>query len=88
VRVEERLFLDGIALHSGGVSPGDEERAAAVEADLADAGLTFGNRATVTAGETADAMVLEFFVERKIRLANSLVQNVAEGGHRRPLGIF
>ena len=39
--VEERLLFDGIALQSGGVSPGDVERAAAVEADLAYAGLAF-----------------------------------------------
>ncbi len=79
--VEEWLFFDGIALHSGGVSPGDIECAAAVEADFAYAGLAFGNRATVTAGKAADAAVVEFFVERRVRFADSLVQDVAEGGH-------
>ena len=57
IGVEERLLLDGIALHSGGVSPGDVELAAAIEADLADSGLAFGDRAAVAAGEAADAVV-------------------------------
>ena len=79
--VEERLFFDGIALHSGGVSPGNIERAAPIEADFANAGLAFGNGAAVTAGKAADALVVEFFVERRVRYADSLVQDVAEGGH-------
>ena len=69
--VEERLLFDGIALHSGGVSPGDVECAAAVEADFADAGLAFGDGAAVAAGKTADAVVVEFFVEGRIGLADS-----------------
>jgi hypothetical protein len=81
VGMEERLLFDGIALHSRRVSPGDEEAAAAVEADFADAGLAFGNGAAVAAGEAADAVVIEFFVERGVRFADSLVQNIAQGGH-------
>jgi len=81
VGVKERFFFDGIALHSGGVSPGHVECAAAIEADFADAGLAFGNGTAVTAGKAADAMVVEFFVERRVRFADSLVQDVAEGGH-------
>jgi hypothetical protein len=68
-------------LHSSGVSPGSVESAAAVEADLAYAGLAFRNGAAVTAGKTADAVVIKFFVERGIGLANSLVEDGAEGGH-------
>ncbi len=79
--VEERLLFDGIALHAGGVSPGNVERAAAVVADFADAGLAFGNGTAVAAGETADAVVVEFLVESGIGLANFAVEDVAEGGH-------
>src|SRR5271154_49853 len=79
--VEEWLLLDGIALHSGGVSPRHVEGSAAVVADFADAGLTFGNGAAMTAGETADAVAFEFFVERGLRFADLLVEDVAEGGH-------
>src|SRR5450631_130792 len=82
VRVEERLLFDGIALRPGGISPRNVECAAAVVADFAHAGLAFGDRAAVTARETSDAVVVEFFVERGVGLANSLVQDVAEGGHR------
>jgi hypothetical protein len=82
VRVEERLFFDGIALHPRGVSPGNVECAAAVEADLAHARLAFGNRAAVTAGKTADAVVVELFVESGVCLANSAVEDVTEGGHK------
>jgi hypothetical protein len=88
IRVEEWLFLDGVALHAGGVSPGDEEFSAAIEADFADAGLAFGNGAAVAAGETADAVVVEFFVERRICLADSLVEDVAQGGHGRTSAII
>jgi hypothetical protein len=82
MRVEERLLFDGIALHACGVSPGDVERAAAVVADFAHTGLALGNGAAVAAGKTADALVVEFFVERGVGLANSAVENIAEGGHR------
>jgi hypothetical protein len=37
----------------------------------------------VAAGKTADAVIVEFFVEGGIRLANSLIEDVAEGGHGR-----
>jgi hypothetical protein len=73
-------------LHAGGVSPGDVERAGAVVADFADAGLAFGNGAAVAAGKAADAVVGEFFVERGVRLANVAVEDVAEAGHRRLWG--
>jgi hypothetical protein len=36
----------------------------------------------MTAGKTADAVVVELFVERSIRLANSAVEDVTEGGHK------
>jgi len=70
VRVEERFLLDGIALRAGGVSPGDEERAAAVVADFADARPAFGDGAAVSAGEAAEAVVGELFVEVGIGFAD------------------
>ena len=88
MRVEERLLFDGIALHPCGISPGNVKRAAAVVAHFADAGLALGNGAAVTAGETANAVVVEFLVESWIGLANSAVEDVAEGGHRKPLRPF
>jgi hypothetical protein len=84
--MEERLLLDGIALHSSGVSPRDVEGAAAIEADFAHAGLALGNRAAVAARKTADAVVIKFFVESCVGLANSAVQDVAEGRHRNLYG--
>src|SRR3974377_1080065 len=33
--VKERLLLDGVALHAGGISPGDKERPAAIETHFA-----------------------------------------------------
>jgi len=50
-------------LRSGGVSPGNVERAAAIVADFAYAGLAFRDGAAVSAGEAADAVVVELFVE-------------------------
>jgi hypothetical protein len=86
--VEEGLLLDGIALHSGGISPGNEEFSAAIEADFADSGLAFGDGAAMTAGETAYAIILEMLVESRIGFADSLVENVAQGGHGVPLDSF
>jgi hypothetical protein len=88
ISVEERLFFDGIALHAGSVSPGDVERAASVEADFADAGLAFGDGAAVTAGEAANAVVVEIFDEGGIGLADALVEDGAQSGHRDLCGYF
>jgi hypothetical protein len=88
VGVEEGLLLDGIALHAGGVSPGDVEFAAAIEANFADSGLTVGDWTTVAAGEAADAVIAEIFNQARISFADSLVENVAQGGHGEPLGLF
>jgi hypothetical protein len=80
--MEERLLLDGIALHSRDVAPGNVKRAAAVVADFADAGLAFGNGAAVAAGETSNTVVVEFFVEGRIGFADPLVQDITQGGHK------
>jgi hypothetical protein len=88
VSMEERLLFDGIALHSGGVSPGDVEFATAVEADFTDSGLAFGDGAAVAAGEAADAVVTEILHEGRIGFADSLIEDVAEGGHGEPLELF
>src|ERR1700676_4055943 len=81
VGVKEGFLLDGIALGSGGVSPGDVECAATVVADFAASGLAFGDGAAGSAGETAQAIVLELFVESGIGFADVLVEDGAEGGH-------
>jgi hypothetical protein len=88
IGVEEGLLLDGIALHAGGVSPGNVEFAATIEADFADSRLTVGDWTTVAAGKAADAVVAEILDETRIGFADSLVENVAQGGHRGPLGLF
>jgi hypothetical protein len=71
--VEERFFFDGIALHARGVAPRHVKRSATVVADFAYAGLAIGNRAAMTAGKTADAIVVQFFVKRGVGFADSLV---------------
>jgi len=81
MRMEKRLLLNGVALGSGGISPGYEERAAAIVADLAHAGLAFGNGTAMSASEAAHAVILELLVKMGISLANALVENGAEGGH-------
>jgi hypothetical protein len=86
--VEEWFLFDGVALGAGGVSPGNVERAAAVVADFADSGLAFRDRAAMSAGEAAHAVVVEFLVENGIGFADSLVENGAGGGHGGPLVLF
>jgi hypothetical protein len=88
MRVKEWLFLYRVALGSGGVSPGDVERAASVVADFADSGLTFGDGAAVAAGEAAHAVVLKFLVKIGSGFADALVENGAESGHGGPLLLF
>src|SRR6202035_974974 len=85
MRMKEWLLLDRVALGSGSVSPGDIERAAAVVADFADTGLAVWDGAAMAASEAAYAVVVELLVKAGIGLANSLVENTAEGGHGRPL---
>ena len=72
VGVEEWFLLDGIALGSGNVSPGNVELASAIEADFANAGLSFGNGAAVTAGITAEVIAIQLFPESGIGFANAV----------------
>jgi hypothetical protein len=81
--VEERFFLNRIALGAGCVSPGNIEGAAAVIANLANAGLAVGDGTAMAAGEATHAVVVELFVKTGISLANVFVENAAEGGHGR-----
>jgi hypothetical protein len=86
--VEERLLLDGIALHTANVSPRYVELPSAVEANLADAQLPFRNRAAVAAGVAAHAITIQFLVE--ISLAHVLAQKIAKSrqGTPRVLSLF
>ena len=79
--VEEWFLFDWVTLGSGGVSPRDVERAAAIVADFADSGLAFGDGAAMSASEAAHAVVLELLDKRGIGFADLLVENGAEGGH-------
>jgi hypothetical protein len=79
--VEERLLLDGIALSSGNVSPGNVERAATVVADFTDTRLAVGDRTAMAAGEAANPTILELFVKARIGLMNSFVEETAKSGH-------
>ena len=81
IGVEERFLFDGIALHAGGVSPGNIQCAAAVEADFADAGLTIGDGAAVAAREAANAVAAEMLVKFGIGFTDALIHDVAQGGH-------
>jgi hypothetical protein len=60
--MEKGLLLDGIALHTADVAPGNVQRAALVIADLADSGLTLRNGATMSAGVAANPIAIEFLV--------------------------
>jgi hypothetical protein len=77
--MEERLLLDGIALHTRGISPWHIELAAAVKAHFAYAGLSLGDRAAMTAREASDAIVAEILNQRGFCLVDSFVENVTQG---------
>ena len=59
VRVEKGLLFDGIALHSGNITPGNVESATAVESNFAHTGLAIGNRAAVAAGVAAHPIIIQ-----------------------------
>jgi hypothetical protein len=42
----------------------------------------------MSAGEAAQAIVVELFVKTRIGFENSLVENTAQGGHGLPLTLF
>jgi len=77
--VEERLFLDWIALYPTNISPRNVESASAVVADLANSRLAFVDRAAVSAGVTANTLSIELFVE--ITFTDARIDDVAKGGH-------
>jgi hypothetical protein len=79
--MEKRLLLDRIALHSADIAPRNVESPAAVEANFADARLSVGNRAAVSAGVTAYAVTIELLDQVGVGFSNALIQNVAEGRH-------
>jgi hypothetical protein len=81
MRVKKWLLFDGIALRSGGVSPGNVKSAAPVIADFADARLAVGNGTTVSASEAAYPVLVKLFVKKRIGLTNALVENGAQGGY-------
>jgi hypothetical protein len=82
ISVEKRLLLDGIALGSGHVSPGNVECAAAVVTNFADASLALRDWTTVAAGEAAYPASVELLVKARVGLLNSFVEKTAKGGHR------
>jgi len=88
IGVKKWLLFDRIALRSRRVSPRRVERSTAVVADLADTGLAFGNGAAMAASEAADSILIELFVKTSIGLADSFVENGAQGGHGVPLIYF
>jgi hypothetical protein len=58
IRVEKRLLLDRITLHSSHVAPGNVKRPTAVIANFADARLAIGDGTAVSTGITAHAIFL------------------------------
>ena len=81
--MEKRLLFDRVTLDSGDIAPGNVERAAVVEANLADTGLSIGNRTAVAAGIAAHPIAIQLFPQSRVAFADALVsrQNVAQRGH-------
>jgi hypothetical protein len=90
VGVEKRLLLNWVTLNSGDIAVGNIERATVIEANLADTGLSLGNRAAVAAGIAAHSIAIQLFPEGRVAFADSLVgsQNIAQRGHESILRLF
>jgi hypothetical protein len=84
--MEERLLLNGIALHSADISPRHVELSALVEADFTDANLSLWNGTAMPTGKAADAVTLNRLV--KFAFSDVLIEYFAEGGQRIPLLLF
>jgi hypothetical protein len=84
--MEERLLLDGIALHAAHISPGNIQLSALIETDLANTQLAFRDRTAVAAGIAAHTLAVELLVQ--IALADVPSENVAERRHRKLPQLF
>jgi hypothetical protein len=73
--VEKRLLLDWITLHSSDIAPRNIERAAAVEANLTDTGLSLGNGAAVAAGIAAHSIAIKLFPKGRVAFADASVSS-------------
>lgn len=80
ISMEERFLFDGIALDAADVSPRHVQLSTLVEADFADASLSLGNWTAMPAGEAADAIALDGFVENAF--PDVLIQDFAKRGQR------
>jgi hypothetical protein len=80
IGVMEGLFFNRVALHSRGVAPRYLKLAPLIEADFADAQLSFGNSAAMAAGEALHKPPVNLFV--KLAFANVGVKNIVESGHK------
>jgi hypothetical protein len=78
--VVKRLFFNRVALHSRGVAPRYLKLAPLIEADFADAQLSFGNSAAMAAGEALHKSPVNLLVE--FAFANVGVENILECGHK------
>ena len=88
--MEKRLLLDRITLHSRDIAPWGVKGAALVEANLADPGLSVGNRTAVPAGIAAHSIAIQFLPEGGGGFPDAVFgrQNVLQAGHICILRLF
>ena len=79
IGVVEWFLLDGVALHSRRVAPGNLQLAPLVEANFADPRLALRNAAAMAAGEAAHPVAVDLFV--KFALANLFMNDFAQCTH-------
>lgn len=80
VGMEEWFLLNGVALHSPHVAPGNVKLASCIEPDFADPRLTFRNGTAVAAGIATNAIAIDRLVQ--LALADILIENFAKGRQR------
>jgi hypothetical protein len=83
VSVEKRLLLDRVTLNSSNIAPGNVELATVIEANLADTGLSLGNRAAVAAGVAPYSIAIQLFPKSGVAFADAGVrsEDVVQRGH-------
>jgi len=73
--MEKRLLLDRATLNSGDIAPGNIERTAVIEANLADTGLSLGNRAAVAAGIAAHSIAIQLLPKGRVTFPDADVRS-------------
>ena len=83
IGMEERFFLNGIALYAAYIAPGYVKRPSTIETDFADTDLPVCNGTAMSARIAADAVAVELLVQLRGSFPDVPFQNFLQGWHKK-----